>query len=122
MADVTQLLSMPAELTADSGAGSTNTTATATIAAPGAGKSIYVLGISLSADTAPAAAVTATLIDGAATNRGRWKFSASAFIPFEVPFGRPRKIAENTSLTLTFPALGVGVTGVAQIHYSIRAA
>lgn len=116
------LATLPADKTIDSGALAANTNAVAQIAAPGVGKRILVLGVSLSANGTPGAAVTATLVDDNAVNRGRWLFSANAFIPFEVPFSRGRLFPENVGCTLTLPGLGVGIIGAAQIHYTLVSA
>jgi hypothetical protein len=118
MSVANETLTRPADTTADSGP-QVNATATATIAAPGLGRSLYLRGVSLSGSGQPTAAVQATLADDASTNRGRWQIPAAAFMPFERAFNPPLKIAVNRGVTLTLPALGAGITGVAQLHYYV---
>lgn len=86
----------------------TNATATAQQAAPGAGKTLLVTGLLVTASAAPAAAVTATLVYGSTTIN--INLPASAFSPLRVDFGtHPLETGENNSATLTVPALGAGV-------------
>jgi hypothetical protein len=74
--------------------------------------------VTLSGSAAPAAAVQATLVDGA-TTRDSYRIPAAAFAPIRINYGPGLLCDENTSVVLTLPALGAGVSGDAVIHYNI---
>lgn len=81
----------------------------------------YITGISVSADAAPAAAVTVDLRNGA-TDIERWELSATAFSPIILDFKRPYVCDVGVAATLEIPALGAGVTGTAKLRGFTRRA
>lgn len=90
-------------------ASAVNSAAIATFAAA-AGKKHYVVGVDISASDAPAAPVSATLVNGAATMT-QLEIPAGKFAPLMHNYQRPWEGGTNTAMTLTLPALGAGVRG-----------
>lgn len=91
----------------------TNGTATATRAAV-TGKIHYISGISISANGQPAAAVAATVTDGA-TTKDRFEIPALAFSPIIINYVRPIRCTVSTAANVTLPALGAAITGTVVI-------
>lgn len=84
-----------------------------------AGFSIYILGITISASAAPAAAVTALLKDGTTTILPL-EIPASAFAPIVIGFGTsPIRISAGANAVLTIPALGGTTVSSGTIRYVI---
>lgn len=70
----------------------------------------YIVGVDISASAAPAATVSATLKDGAATMM-QLEIPAAAFAPLMHNYMRPWEGSTNSDAVLTLPALGAGVRG-----------
>lgn len=85
----------------------TGGTASATKAASAKNRH-YLTGLSISMSAAPAAAVTATLSDGA-TVIDQFEIPATAQAPMVVNFPRAYQCSPNAAVTLSVPSLGGGV-------------
>jgi hypothetical protein len=120
MPDTNTLLASPSTGTAiDS---QVNATATATVSAPATTQSIYITSIAFSFNGTPSAAVSVTLTDTAATQRGRWEVPAAAGQPWQCQFQRPLRIAAGKGVSLALPALGASIRGTVQLHYFVAGA
>ena len=95
----------------------TNATVTATRAAPAAGKRNYVVGFSISASSAPATPITATVrTSGGATTLDRFEIPAATFAPIVVNYVRPLEGADAATVDVNLPALGGGVVGTVVVR------
>lgn len=92
----------------------THSACSAAIAAV-AGFRVIVKSIEISASTAPAAAVSATLKDGN-TVIAQYEIPAAAIAPIFVNYGNGLKCTLGNAATLAVPDLGAGVKCSATIH------
>ena len=91
--------------------GGANAVSTATKAASTQlGVNHYVTWVFVSSNGQPAAAVVALVRENASTTRYEFQIPAAAFSNVHVNFAFPLRITENTSVDITCPALGAGVT------------
>ena len=81
-----------------------------------------IVGLTVSADAAPAAAVTFTIVDDTPGQMETFKIPAGAFLPIAINYNHGIPSAPGASVTATLPALGAAVSGVISLRYvSIRA-
>lgn len=91
--------------------GGANAASTATKAAASQlGVNHYVTFVSVSSNGQPAAAVVALVREAATTTRYEFQIPAAAFAVVHINFAYPLRITENTSVDITCPALGAGIT------------
>lgn len=114
MADAGALLASPSTLAAQTS--TTNAINTITVTGK-TGLSIYILGITISATAAPAAAVEVDVKDGT-TIILPFQIPANAFAPIVLGFGsQPVKITKGANASLVIPALGSGVISSGSLRY-----
>lgn len=106
-------------------ASATNGTAAIDTATPGADEVIVVVGITISANGAPAAGVAVTLTtDPAGTPRTLWAANIpnAAFAPIDINFKNPLPGDKGKLVRLSLPALGAAIEGRVSIRYGRKQA
>ena len=92
-------------------ASGSNTTVTASRSAE-AGKSHYIVAISISGSAQPTTPITARVrANAGATTLDQFEIPAQAFAPIVINYVRPLRVPEGQSADVILPALGSGVTG-----------
>lgn len=110
--DLATLLTAPADTDVATG---TNLEAVATIAGR-PGFRHLVVGVTVSADGAPAAAVLVQIEDEDGGVLDQFYVPAGAFTPIAINYNHPLRGSPDANVTASLPALGSGVTGSISIR------
>ena len=94
----------------------TNGIATASVAGV-AGFVTYIVGVTVSANGAPAAAVLFTIADSVLGSQEEFYIPAAAFAPIAINYHHPLPSSAAGTITATLPALGASITGKISLKY-----
>lgn len=94
----------------------TNALATASVAGV-VGFVTYVVGVTVSANGAPAAAVLFTIADSVNGSQEEFYIPAAAFAPIAINYHHPLPSSPGGTITASLPALGVNITGKIALKY-----
>lgn len=93
-----------------------NSTVTASRSAT-AGKSHYIVAISISGSGQPSAPVTAQVrANSGGTILDQFEIPAQPFAPIVINYVRPLRVAEGQQCDVNLPALGPGITGTVTLR------
>lgn len=113
------LLTSPADLVLSAPAA--NTAAVATVTGRN-GFSTVVVGVTISANAAPAAAVLFTIVDAIDGTLEEFYIPAGAFAPIAINYNHGLPGSPGGNVTATLPALGAAVAGVVTLRFvTVRA-
>lgn len=108
------LLTSPADVAI--GAGGVNANSVATITGRQGFRSV-VVGLTISANLAPAAAVLVTLVDDVDGLQEEFYIPAGAFAPIAINYNHGLPSTPGANLVATVPAMGAGVSSIITVRF-----